>query len=128
MKNISKSGFMLAAGTLMLFTDIAVAEGIGGVADNVYGNFESLESLMKGVSYLGGVGFGIGAALKFKEHNENPQQVKISKPITAALVSAMLLALPSVMETSVDTVFTENATSLSIEKPATTTGNTAAAY
>ncbi len=104
-KTISALPYVGASLVCLAFTDVALAAKIGQLAENVQSNFSAMEKLLKGVSYLGGVGFGLGAALKFKEHNENPTQTKLSKPITMALVSGALLALPQLMTTSVETVW-----------------------
>ena len=67
---------------------------MGGVAD-----------LLSAVSYIGGVGFGIKAALKLKEHNESKGQTPLSQPITMGIVAALLIALPTFLKTATDTLF-----------------------
>jgi hypothetical protein len=54
---------------------------------------------------LAGAAFGIQSALKFKAHNENPQQVKLSQPMTYAIVAGALLSLPTFLTTGADTMF-----------------------
>jgi intracellular multiplication protein IcmD len=53
------------------------------------------------------VGIGIAglSALKFKAHSENPQQNKITVPIVLAMVAALLIALPTYINTSTNTLF-----------------------
>jgi hypothetical protein len=68
--------------------------------------------LLQAVSYLAGIGFGIKAALKLKESNENKGQTPLSQPITLGVVAAMLFALPSTMTTATETVFDDNARAL----------------
>jgi intracellular multiplication protein IcmD len=75
------------------------------MATTVRGNFGSIADLLGGGAYLAGAAFGIQAALKFKAHNENPQQVKLSQPLTYAVVAGALLALPTWLTTGSDTMF-----------------------
>ena len=65
------------------------------------GSFADL--LTKGM-FITGIGTGGMAALKFKEHNENPTQVKLSKPLTYLLASGMLIGLPQLLDITTNTV------------------------
>ena len=86
-----------------------------GVADQVKGNFGAIADLMGGGAYLAGAGFGIQAALKFKAHNENPQQVKLSQPLTYAVVAGALLSLPTFLTTGADTMFNGGGTATKLD-------------
>lgn len=96
---------LIGAAGLCMLPEFASAMNVGAVAQNVSGNFTALADLISGGAYLGGAGLGIQAALKFKAHNENPQQVKLSQPMVYALVAASLLALPSFIGTASDTMW-----------------------
>lgn len=104
-----------AALVLSAIPGLADAATIGAVADNVSTSFGQLADLIVAGAYLGGAGMGIQAALKFKAHNENPQQVKLSQPIVYSLVAACLLALPSFIQTGSDTLWNGGATSSSLK-------------
>lgn len=93
------------AAAMLLFSDSAAAATAGQVADNIRGQFGSIADMIGGASYIMGAGFGVRGALKLKEHNENPSQVKLSQPLTALAVSGALLALPSVMDTGAESTF-----------------------
>ncbi len=93
------------AAALLLFSDGAFAASAGQVADNIRNQFGSIADMIGGASYIMGAGFGVRGALKLKEHNENPSQVKLSQPLTALVVSGALLALPSVMDTGAESTF-----------------------
>ena len=54
--------------------------------------------------FVGGLVTGGMSALKFKEHNENPNQTKLSKPITYLLVSAALIGIPTYLGTMTNTL------------------------
>ena len=101
-------GFMLGDHGAVFGVDAAA------VADNVRGNFGALADLLGGGAYLGGAGFGIQSALKFKAHNENPQQNPLSKPITYGVVAGALLALPTFLTTGSDTMFNSGGQATSI--------------
>ena len=107
MKKSSITGFAYALGaaTLAALPALAGAETIGDVSGHISGNFAAIADLLSGAAYLAGAALGIQAALKFKEHNANAQQVKLSTPMTYALVAGALLALPSFIGTATDTMW-----------------------
>lgn len=94
-----------AIGMFVLGMDSAFAMDFKQVAGNLQGQFQGGADLISGGSYLVGAGLGVQAALKFKEHNDNAQQVKMSKPLTYAVVSGCLLALPSFLTVGGDSTF-----------------------
>jgi intracellular multiplication protein IcmD len=55
-----------------------------------------LAKLITAGSYVAGMGFAIGAILKFKAHKDNPTQVPISMPIALIFIAAALIFAPSV--------------------------------
>ena len=83
----------------------AVTSGIGGVAHQVTTNFGNVAKLITAGSYIAGMGFGVGAIVKFKAHKDNPTQVPIGMPIALLFVAAALLFIPSVFKTSGGTLF-----------------------
>lgn len=83
----------------------AGSSSIGSVACNATESFDNIFSLVSGLSYLTGALFAIRAAMHFKDHTDNPQQVKLSKPFTTLLVSALLLTLPSAVDAGIGTFF-----------------------
>ena len=98
-------GYALGAAGLFLLGDNAQAATLKVIADGASQQFQSVAELLSTGSYLVGAGMAVQAALKFKEHNENPQQVKLSKPVTYALVAGMLLGLPTWMTVGKDSMF-----------------------
>lgn len=102
------SALAYAAGGAALFfigSDPALAVQFNDVARNLNNQAQGAADLISSGSYLVGAGFGVQAALKFKEHNDNPQQVKLSKPLTYALVAGALLALPTFLSVAPDSAF-----------------------
>lgn len=81
------------------------SSSIGAVACSATGNFDAVFSLVSGIAYVTGALFAIKAAMHFKDHTDNPHQVKLSKPLTTLTVSALLLTLPSVVDAGIGTFF-----------------------
>ena len=86
-------------------TEFMAANSIGGMASNIVGSFAQLARLITAGSYLAGLGFSIGAILKFKAHKDTPTQVTIGAPIALTFVAAALLFLPSILEMTGFTMF-----------------------
>jgi intracellular multiplication protein IcmD len=78
---------------------------IGAVADRVTNSFGKLAQLITATSYVAGLGFAIGAVLKFKQHKDNPTQIPVGTPVALLFVAASLLFLPSILETAGGTLF-----------------------
>jgi intracellular multiplication protein IcmD len=81
------------------------ADNLGDIADNVITTFTSMAKLITAASYLAGLGFAIGAIMKFKQHKDNPTQIPIGTPIALLFIAAALLFLPSILEVSGSTIF-----------------------
>lgn len=106
----------IAAGTLLLSSPASAQ--LSTVTTNIIQQFEGLVNVLSGVAYIGGVGFGIKAALKFKEHNETKGQVPLSQPIVMALVAALLIGLPSFIGVIRDSTLGSSAQQSSIQQGA----------
>lgn len=72
--------------------------------------FGDLSTLVTKGMFLAGIASGGMAALKFKEHSDNPQQVKLSKPLIYLLASGMLVGLPAMLDMSATTLTGQGAT------------------
>lgn len=94
-------------GLLALFSQEVMAAGltVGGMASSITGSFESVTKLITAGSYLAGLGFAIGAIMKFKQHKDNPTQITIGQPIGLLVVAAALLFLPSILSVAGATMF-----------------------
>ncbi len=92
---------------LMLFTGSAYAtdQTLGTIAANITSTFSDLTRLITACSYIAGLGFAIGAIMKFKMHKDNPTQVPIGTPIALVFIAAALLFMPSILGTSGATIF-----------------------
>lgn len=93
---------------LLLLTDNAVAgssDDIGAMAKQITSSFKSLAKLITAGSYIAGLGFSIGAIMKFKQHKDNPTQIPIGTPIALVFIAAALLFLPSILGVAGATMF-----------------------
>ena len=79
--------------------------GIGAVATQVRTNFSAIAQLITAGSYIAGLGFGVGAIVKFKAHKDNPTQVQLSVPIALLFVAAALMFIPSVFQSAGRTLY-----------------------
>lgn len=89
---------------MMVVSDV-FASNLGGVASNITASLTNVGNLITGFSYVGGLGFAIGAILKFRAHKEQPTQIPLGTPITMTLVAAALLFLPSILNVTGNTIF-----------------------
>ncbi len=104
---VQKSLLLLIGGILCfsLGTAAYAVSGIGGVAAQVTSNLGNVAKLITAASYVAGMGFGVGAIVKFKAHKDNPTQIPIGTPIALLFVAAALLFIPSVFKASGGTLF-----------------------
>ena len=112
LKNHARSWFYaflkVSALSAAFYTTSAFADGdvdLATVASNITGNFGGLAKLITASSYVGGLGFAVGAILQFKGHKDNPQQVTIGKPIALLFVAAALIFIPNIFQVTGQTIF-----------------------
>ncbi len=99
---------MLAGCGLVIFAGAAAGAtsmNVGQMASSIYGTFTNLAKLVTAGSYLAGLGFSIGAIMKFKQHKDNPTQVPIGTPIALVFIAAALLFLPTILGVAGSTMF-----------------------
>ncbi|HEX3583556.1 MAG TPA: type IV secretion protein IcmD [Thermoanaerobaculia bacterium] len=77
----------------------------GDLAEQINGSFTNLTKLITAGSYIAGLGFSIGAIMKFKQHKDNPTQVPIGTPIALVFIAAALLFLPTILGVAGTTMF-----------------------
>ena len=87
-----------------LFAD-AQKTGIGGLANNITSNFQAIGNLFIGAAYIAGMGFGVAAIFKFKQHKDNPTQIPIGTPFALLGVSVMLVFLPGLYKPLGQTIY-----------------------
>lgn len=75
----------------------ATTSSAGSMASSIEGSFSNLSKIITAGSYLAGLGFSIGAIIKFKQHKDNPTQTPIGTPIALVFIAAALLFLPTIL-------------------------------
>ena len=89
----------------LISQDAAASKSLGNMASSMTGSFENVAKLVTAGSYLAGLGFSIGAIMKFKQHKDNPTQVPIGTPIALVFIAAALLFLPTILGVTGMTMF-----------------------
>ncbi|MFI4918094.1 MAG: type IV secretion protein IcmD [Legionellales bacterium] len=93
-------------GVLVLMNSEALAAiSVGTMASTITSSFGKLAKLITAGSYLAGLGFSVGAIMKFKAHKDNPTQITIGTPIALVFVAAALLFLPTILNITGETMF-----------------------
>jgi len=109
LKNLkcSQGALGVVALGLLMFSAGAAAAGmtLGGMASQVTSSFASVTKLITAASYLAGLGFSIGAIMKFKAHKDSPTQITVGTPIALVFIAAALLFLPSILDMAGATMF-----------------------
>ncbi len=105
-----KKGIVLSLGAMFCLGLVTVASaatsvGLAAIADNVKGSLVSFASLITAGAYVAGMAFGVAAVVKFKAHKDNPTQVAISIPIAMLFIAAALLFMPSVFQSTGQSLF-----------------------
>jgi intracellular multiplication protein IcmD len=65
----------------------------------------NVSRLITAGSYLAGLGFSIGAIMKFKQHRDNPTQIPIGTPIALTFIAAAILLFPTLMADTDNNLF-----------------------
>lgn len=100
--------FLLIAGIVVMYclgTEAFATSGIGAVATQAKKQLGAIAQLITAGSYVAGMGFAVGAIVKFKAHKDNPTTVTIGMPIALLFVAAALIFIPSVYSTTGASLF-----------------------
>ena len=108
--SIKRMGTWLTTTSMALVTHSAFAEDFGNVASNITSTFSNVSKLVTGGAYVAGLGFAVGAIMKFKMHKDNPQSTPIGTPVALVFIAAALVFLPTALETTGATMFGASAT------------------
>lgn len=92
---------------LMFFVGDVLADSLtlGGMATSITSSFTEVSKLITAGSYIAGLGFAVGAIVKFKAHKDNAAQVPIGQPIALVFIAAALLFLPDILSITGQTMF-----------------------
>lgn len=92
-------------GTPGAYTPSAGGNSFGDFMCRVKSQSSSLPNLFSWFAYVSGVFFVARCLMLLKDHTENPQQVKLSKPLLFGLAGSMLLALPGVCSAIISSIY-----------------------
>ncbi|MBM93677.1 MAG: type IV secretion protein IcmD [Legionellales bacterium] len=95
----------LILGAAVSVSAFAEDASLGKLAENLSGSFEGIAKLMIGTAYVAGIGFGISAIFKFKQHKDNPTQVPIGTPFALLAISVLLVFLPNIYAPAGTSIF-----------------------
>ncbi len=84
---------------------VAPATTFSGMANNLSSQFTAIGELMTGTAYIAGIGFGIAAIFKFKQHKDNPTQVPIGTPFAMLAISVLLVFLPGLYKPAAKSIY-----------------------
>jgi hypothetical protein len=70
-----------------------------------YENYQKINNFLCAMCYIAGVGYGIKAALKMKEHHETAGKTPLLQPVTLGIIAALLLGLPTMMTVTTECNF-----------------------
>ena len=97
----SPQGQAVAGGTCVhenSFALVAAGSAAPGAGTGAATNLKTLPniaSLISAGAYVAGMGFAVGALLKFKQHKDNPTQIPIGTPIALLFIAAALIFIPA---------------------------------
>jgi hypothetical protein len=72
----------------MAVSSVAGPARAQNATDDIAEKFANLSALIKAASYIAGLGFSVGAILRFKLHKDNPDQVPIGTPVALIALAA----------------------------------------
>ena len=90
-----------------LLVATSVYADIGGMAGTLNKNLTNVANLIGSVAYVAGMGFGVAAVFKFKQHRDSPTQIPIGTPFAMLGVAVALIYIPSLLTEAGSSVFSE---------------------
>ena len=91
--------------TLLILPLLWYTMTLGDMAELLTKSFAQFGKMMIGLAYVSGIGFGISAVFKFKQHKDNPTQIPVSTPFALLGVSCLLVFLPGIYTPAGATIF-----------------------
>lgn len=97
--------------SLILYPEgIFAVSTLGDIASNIVTSFVSIVHLITAVAYIAGIAFGMSAILKFKQHKDNPTQITVGQPLSLLLISAALVWMPMLIQSTGVSLFGSSGT------------------
>lgn len=79
---------------ITLYAGAAVAASLGELSNNLMSPVSGLAKIIHTISYITGGAFIVGSVMQYKQHRENPQQVRLSKPLSWLFLGIILISIP----------------------------------
>ncbi|MCV6599569.1 MAG: hypothetical protein OIF36_03720 [Alphaproteobacteria bacterium] len=99
LKNIYYKSCAALTVSVLASGNVLAAEDIVEVTKNVSKNLKGVIDVIKVVSYIAGLSFGIAGLLKLKEYMDKPgQNTGIQMPMGRLLIGALFLSLPTLLK------------------------------
>lgn len=76
-----------------------------GAAVSISQSLSGISTLMSGMGYMLGIGFGIKATLSLKEHEDGKEGASMGKFISLACMAGTMFAFPTFMTTAQESMF-----------------------
>ena len=92
----------------------AQAASLQDMGSNILKSYNSFGTLLIDMAYLAGIGFGLTAVLKFKQHKDNPAQTSIGTSFAMLGISVFLVTLPSIYSPAGRSLFGDDITNAGI--------------
>lgn len=74
---------------------LLAAQSLGSISDYlVNGPLYGIGKLGQAIAFIAGAGFLLAGIFQYKNYRDNPQQVRLSTPITYLILGLVLIALP----------------------------------
>ena len=100
----AKTATLALFGAALLAEPALAQQTAGSMADGIVRQYDEFATLITGGAMLLGIAVGVLAGVKLKNHAENPQQEKLTKPIIYFIVAGILIGLPSFLNTGKNTL------------------------
>jgi hypothetical protein len=108
MKSKYKLIVILGTGLAMTMVSglaMAASSDLKGLVSNIQENVKPIANFLVILSYISGIAFALNGILQFKAYKDNPQQTPLSKPLLYIGIGALLLFLPSIINSAGTTIF-----------------------
>jgi intracellular multiplication protein IcmD len=102
-----KYWFLVIATVLFPMLGIAATTSqvnLGEMSDTIGQSLKGISTLIIGLATVAGLGFGVAAIFKFKQHRDNPTQVPLGQPLSLLAIAVFLLWLQFLLQSAGRTV------------------------
>lgn len=100
LKNVNVFILLICASLFSAVTFAIADKNIGEVAIQVTDSLAGVVTLIIALATVAGIGFGVAAIFKFKQHKDNPTQVTLGQPLTLLALGVMLLWIQYLLQAS----------------------------